>query len=362
MDDLHNDSAADSAQETAPEATPETVDAVQDTPASETAANAVDNAFDSVFSDDAPASDAEPAPEASGPERGPDGKFIAKDAAETPEDGTPIVEEAVETPVEEQPVLDNFTTAPDRFSQMGKDAWANAPQEVRAEVHRLANELETGLNEYKQKFEPFKDFASQLEQSGQDFKSVIDHYTGIESKLKADPIGGLEQICNNMGFALNDVVAHLSGQTPDQSQQKQDATVRELRSEIATLKQELGGVSDTIKTQQDRAALEQVAEFSKDKPRFDELSNDIALFIQSGRATDLQSAYELAERLNPAPAPVQQPKAEPAAQAAPDQKAQTLKGRKSIKGAPSSGSNPATRKPPSSPADAVDNAFAQIGI
>jgi hypothetical protein len=51
-----------------------------------------------------------------------------------------------------------------------------------------------------------------------------------------------------------------------------------------------------------------VAKFASDpaNPRFEELSDDIAFFLKSGRTKDLAEAYQLAERLNPTPSEADQ--------------------------------------------------------
>jgi len=289
-----------------------------------------------------------------GKERNPDGTFKAKEVAVTP-DATD------QAKTEEKPTeTSKFADPPSRFSPDAKAAWATAPDPVKAEITRAVSELEGGIEQYKQAYEPFREFAENLKSNGQDFQNVIAHYTGIEQKLANDPIGGLDQICQNMGLTLRQVAEHVSGQTPDQHAGKQEATINELRNELATIKQELGGVSTTIKSQTEAQTLKEIETFAADKPRFDELSNDVAFFLSNGRAQDLQEAYNLAERLNPTPQ-VETPA--PVAQATQTtETAQTRKGKLSTTGAPSSGSNPANRKPPSSARDAVAARMAEAGF
>lgn len=289
-----------------------------------------------------------------GRDRNPDGTFKA---ADKPVEGE-IKPQAEK--VETKPVP-TAVDAPSRFSADAKAAWATAPDAVKSEVTRAIRELEGGIQQYQQAFEPYKAFDQQLKQNGQTFQEVFDHYTGIEALLERDPLRGLDTICQNLGTSLKAIAAHVMEQPQDQQATQQDAVIRELRNEISELKKGLGGVSTTIKSQQEKALLSQIDEFSADPAhsRFDELSNDIVFFLNSGRTKDLKEAYELAERLNPAPvvAPT------PAVQAAqPAAQAQTQKGQLSTTGAPSSGSNPAHRKPPASARDALDRAFAQTGL
>jgi len=314
---------------------------VQSSAPEQTARSSVEKAFAAIEAGEAVAEQTR--------ERNENGTFKAKtaDAPVVDDQTADKVAETVEKPT-------TFTDAPARFSADAKAAWSTAPEAVRAEVTRAFRELEGGIEQYRQNFEPYRALDQQLKQNGQSFQEVFNHYTGIEKMLAESPIRGLEQICQNMGLSLRDVAAHVMGQPADAQASQQDAVIRELRNELASLKKEIGGVSTTIKSQQEQAVLSKIDQFAASKPRFDELANDIAFFLNSGKTQDLQEAYDLAERLNPAPVV-------PAAVKEPDP-AQTRKGQLSLSGAPSSGSNPQNRKPPASARDALDRAFAQSGL
>jgi hypothetical protein len=318
---------------------------------------AIDRAFASLEETTKPAE-----PTTEDRPRGPDGKFAPKETAEAvanPAEKPVSEQKPVDATVEPEKPATTFVEPPKRFSPDAKAAWDKAPEPVRAEVTRAVTELEKGLAEYQQRWEPLKEYDALARQHGTTIDTALKNYIGIEQKLAADQVAGLTQICENMGFSLRDVAAHVMGQTPDQAASATDAANRQLRQELAALKQELSGVSTTIKSQTEQATLKQIEAFSADKPRFEELSNDIAFFLQNGRAQDLQEAYNLAERLNPAP---QAPAPAPAVESAPAAPAQPRKGNLSLSGAPSSGSNPANRKPPSTARDALDTAFARVGM
>lgn len=259
---------------------------------------------------------------------------------------------------------------PGRFSDEAKDAWRQAPASIRAEVHRLERELTEGLEKYRsnaEAFEEYRPFAEKLQQTGQKFGDVVGYYTGIEDLLAKDPLQGLDVICRNLGTSLSDVAARLTGRgnglqpgpEPDPLSPKtmspQDVTIRGLREELSGLKRQIGDVSQTVSSQTQRTLQSQIDTFAQSNPRFQELGDDVAFFLQSGRAQDLQDAYRLAERLNPVPPPA-------VSADNPADVAQTRKGQLSVTGAPGSGSNPINRQPPSSARDALDNAFASLGI
>ena len=293
-------------------------------------------------------------------DRNPDGTFKAKATdAVTPQ---ATADKALEKPVDPNAVdkPTNFVDAPSRFSPEAKAAWQTAPEPVRAEITRAIKELEGGIETYRQQFEPYKDFDKQLRANGQSFGEVLNHYTGIEKMLAEDPIKGLEQICQNMGGTLRQVAEYVLNKTPDQAAAAQEGIIAELRNEIAALKKQTSTIDNTFRTQQSQKVEQTVAEFAKDKPDFDALAGDVVFFIESGRANDLQTAYDLAKRLNTSQVTTA-PAADAATQTA--NAAQTRdKGRLSVTGAPSSGSNPVNRKPPASARDALDRSFAAVGL
>lgn len=350
--------------------TPDPVQTEQVDKPSKTSRDAIAKAFETVERAEAepkePKQAEKPAEEGTR-ERNPDGTFKAKadpeNAAQEPNTAEPA--KADET-------LKNFADAPSRFSADAKAAWKEAPEPVRAEITRAIGELEKGLDQYRQAFDPYKEFDAQLRQNGQDFRQVVAHYTGIENLLRQDPMRGLDQICQNMGTSLRQVAEQITGMTPDQNAAQSEQTIRELRNEIASLKQGFEGLNKDITSRTNATVESAVIDFAS-KPeysRFDELSEDIGYFLNgklkpqvdqarmTGRFdTVLQEAYQLAERLNPAPQQqVQAPAPTPPAPHTRD------KGQLSTSGAPSSGSDPVNRPVPQTARDAVKSAFAAVGI
>jgi hypothetical protein len=304
--------------------------------------------------------DAKPEPKAA-PERGEGGKFVAKqpDAAAAA---------AKDAPKPADPAKPSFTAseAPQRFSDDAKKEWATAPESVRRETERAIKELTDGFQKYKQSAErdqTLNEFHEMAKASGKELSGVVREYVNMENKLRTDLLGGLDTICQRMGVSLRDVAAHVMGQKPEEQASQQDAVIRELRQTVARLEQQVGGVTQTIEQQREQATLTEINKFASEHPRFEELAEDIAFFMKSGRAKDLPEAYDLAERLNPAPAGQAKETAPAASSAAPPEPpVHPDKGQKSINGAPSAGSSPAAKKRTSKSLDeALDRAFGQAG-
>lgn len=306
---------------------------------------------------------AEPKPEAkAAPERGEGGKFVAKQP-----EGAPAA--AKDAPKTAEPAKPSFTAseAPQRFSDDAKKEWATAPESVRRETERAIKELTDGFQKYKQSAErdqTLHEFHEMAKASGKELSGVVREYVSMENKLRQDPLGGLDMLCQRLGFSLRDVAAHVMGQKPEEQASQQDATIRELRQIVADLQQKVGGVTQTIEQQREQATLTEINKFAADHPRFEELAEDIAFFMKTGRAKDLPEAYDMAERLNPVPAGQAKETAPAASSAAPPEPpVQPDKGQKSINGAPSAGltSPPAKKRPTRSLDEALDRAFGAAG-
>jgi hypothetical protein len=327
---------------------------------------ALDKAFAALDKADAPNEAAKPVEADAKPKgdrvRNPDGTFAPatadKSATITPP-VTPPVEAA--KPVDSAPVED----APSRFSPDAKAAWKDAPPAVRGEIKRAITELESGLaqkNDKLRSFEGLEQYVPLAAQGGKTVAQIFENYVGFERMVRQNPIQGTMHLLSNLGISAHEVAAAILGQEPSQQAAQSDRTIMELRQQVQQLQQQVGTVAQTFEQQQAAEAMRMIEQFKANKPRFDELRTDMQFFMEHGKASTLDEAYALAEKLNPlpqvtpqpAPAPVQAVPAIPAAQ--------TRKAALSVTGSPAAGSNPTLRKDPSSRRGALDNAFASVGL
>lgn len=311
------------------------------------AAEAKARAVKEVSKPDAEPKKAEPKADDAAPARTPDGKFAKKDAE-------PATDKPADAPKAEKAdnTKPNFDAAPARFSEKAKAAWNDAPEDVRAETLRAIRENEAGLQRYQEQMKPIQPF---LQMANGDANAVANRMAGflkLEQAIQQNPVNGLSALAQAMGFSREQVGKMLLNQDPGQPDPR-DQQIAALSQQVSQMQQALTGVNQTMTEQRQQTVASQVQEFAS-KPeysRFDELSDDIAFFLETGKAPDLISAYKLAERLNPAP----QPEPEPAQPPAPP--AQTRPAR-SLTGAPSTGSNPATKRTPSkTPLEALERAW-----
>jgi hypothetical protein len=161
---------------------------------------------------------------------------------------------------------------PARFSPVAKEAWASVPDTVRAEVLRLKKELTAGLTKHQAAAARDADLAGfhdRAAKGGTTLQEALSRYASLEDLLRSDPDRGLEAIFQNIGISPCEWAAKLIGQ-------------------------------------REESTAEAVERFAAAHPNFEALADDICFFIESGRADDLEEAYNLAERFNLAPSEVDQ--------------------------------------------------------
>lgn len=297
--------------------------------------------------------------------RNPDGTFApgavekAVEAAAAAE--TPVPE--VKTPAESF-VADD---APGRFSADAKAAWKDAPPALKGEVKRALGELENGLTQYRERLAPYQgmeQFAQMAQESGKNVAEVFNAYYQMEQSLRRDPVNTVGLILQRVGVSPHQYASMILNQDPNQVQVQNDQVVYGLQQQVSQLQSHIQRMMQDADARETAEAQRIITEFKSNKPRFDEFRNDIHFFLSHGKASTLDEAYQLAERLNPGPAPAVTPQPAPApATAAPAiPAAQTRKAALSVTGAPAAGSNPALRKAPSTRRGALDSAFNALGI
>ena len=353
MDDFDTetpDIAPDVPAASAPEASP-----------SATLSDALDKAFDDVFSDE---------PEMqSGRARDQSGRFAKGEAksevtakpgevsAKSGEVAAKSGEVASQT--SEQPI--NPDEPPARLSAEAKAQWGALPPAVKADVHRTIREMQGGIEKYRTEatrwqtdVAPYETLAQQY---GMDIKGVLADYEGMARMMATNPVQVFDTLAKRHGFTLQDVAANVLGQDLDDYAKQTSQEIARLQQENMELKRQ----TQTYTQRQQQEVQSFITDFAVKNPRYGELEPQIAGILRSGLVTAteprmrLQEAYEIADRLKPAPRTAPAPQTPAIAD-------QTRKGQLSITGAPGSGSNPANRKTPASAREALDRAFDQYGL
>ena len=276
------------------------------------------------------------APETADRARDEQGRFKASEGQETPKatEAKAVLPDKAVTP-EVKPTIQ--ADAPARFSPDAKAAWGATPDPVKAEINRAMTELQNGLTQYQQRFEPLKPYIQLAEQSGTTIEGALENYRALAMERQQNPAGFMAKMLHEMGSSPQEYAAHVLGQPVDQQAGQQNDYIRTLQAELSQLKEQIGTLSTDYRTrtQQEEARQFDAAwsEFSSTHPRANDLIDDMTKLIESGMATDAEDAYIKADRLNPAPHVAPPPASTP----------QPRKPSPQISGAPS-GSNP-VRKP-----------------
>jgi hypothetical protein len=262
-----------------------------------------------------------------------------------------------------------YRQPPVRMSEQAKAEWHAAPESVRGDMHRMQEEFVKAYRVYKNDFDEMskiRHFHKMAADHGTDLHTALTNYTGMEAKLRADPIAGLDVIVNNLGLkdpesgnriGLRDIAYHVLSQSPEQLRQLQMGNQQMAASQqIGSLHQEIQGLKQTLhqmhSQQQFHSTRSAVDNFADSHPRFDELGVQIEQELKLG--FDLETAYQRAALLRPATTAAQTR----------DTPAQTRMPDRSIHGSPDAGSSNGTARraqvASKTPRDAVANAMKRL--
>lgn len=205
--------------------------------------------------------------------------------------------------------------------QKAKDLWYRAPNEVKAEVSRILKESEettAPLREVSERYEKIRAFDEGVRQSGGDLSQTLNEINDVGKALKANPIMGLQQTLNMFGprhpdgrpLSLQEVAHAIVNMGQDgysaamqqghqqTAQQQQMQQFHQMQSQMQTMQQQLV----------EAKAASIIEPFRQANPRYDELEEDIAFILQSGRIDSslspqerLSRAYDVALRFHPNP-------------------------------------------------------------
>jgi hypothetical protein len=259
-----------------------------------------------------------------------------------------------------------YREPPVRLHERAKADWAATPESVRGEIHRANGEFQRAYGQYRadhQTMNTIRQFQQMAAQQGTTLERALSSYTGMEGKLRQDPIAGLDTIVYNLNLrtddnqriTLRDIAWHILNQTPEQQellqaknmQSAQHAQIGQLHREISQLATGIKQMQYQQTFAQTRSALDRYADAH---PRFDELGEAIEREIKLGFTLD--QAYARADKLHPAA---------PAAQTR-TPTAQTRNPARSISGAPAGPAN-GTGRPqrPVGRREAITNAIKRAG-
>lgn len=246
-----------------------------------------------------------------GPIRGPDGKFLAKDAEKA--------QDAPQEPLSEvaEPPSQVVTRPPSSWSPAAKAAFAELPDDVKAAVAKREREIDAGLRskaEEVKRYEPLEKVIAprrtMLAMRGLNEVQAISALFEAQDKLEQNPREALTMLAQIYGERIRfGGQPQAQPQHPAQPNQGQPPEFQQLQAEIARLRQQVEQASQA-------PILSEVEAFKSDPSHlyFDNVRDDMALLIEAGKAKTLKEAYDMACYMNSeirplliqAPVPVQQ--------------------------------------------------------
>lgn len=248
-------------------------------------------------------------------DRAEDGKFKAKEV-EPKEGEEPAKPEGEEPKPDPKPEDDKRAKIepPKNFLPDAKETWRNTPRAVQRDVEQMTKRHEAEVTELRkstERYEAIREFDELAGRNGRDLRDSLAKMAQVEDLMQANPYAGLNAILQEIGPrkpdgsapSLYEVAQFIMQQGPDkwqqivahrpQQTQNDNPEVAALRAEVARMQRQ--SLSTSI-----------IEPFKAEHPRFEELREDIALFLRSGRiskdlspADRLAAAYDMAERINP---------------------------------------------------------------
>lgn len=265
-----------------------------------------------------------------GRERGPDGKFIAKQP-ETVQDTTDQPSEAVAEPAAKLAIR-----APASWSPAAKATFDKLPPEVQQAVAKREQEIDHGLrrkSEEVKRYEPLEQLIAPRRAlwaaQGMDEASAIKTLLAAQDLLERDPMQGIQFLAKS--YQVN--LANLSAQPQGQAQQPQPAP--DSHPEIATLKQQLLDLQSQVQTAQTAPLQAEVDAFFSDPANLyaENVRPEMAMLLSNGKATSLRQAYDDACWMRPDIRPFLQTTQAPAVPTQ-DKAAQARRAAVSVTGSP----------------------------
>jgi len=222
----------------------------------------------------------EPAP------RAPNGKFVAKDAAED----APAVEE----PVWKRP--------PSSWKRDYHEVWQTADPRLQEYAYKREEEMRAGIEPLRSKAQ----FADQMNEAIQPYMNTIqglgiDAPRAVKALMEADHVlrnappdqkrAYLANLAQSYGINLGEV-------DPYQQAGPVDPNYYALQNELNSVRGEISNFKQQQEMAENQSLLGEINSFASKAEYFEEVRPDMIKLLQSGVAGTLEEAYEKAIRLN----------------------------------------------------------------
>ena len=209
----------------------------------------------------------------------------------------------------------DYDKPPAQFLTRAKEKWLEADPDIRSEVKRMESEFQKGKAEFEEDRlfrKELRQFEDMARDAGTNVRAALENYTAIDKLLRENPTAGVERILQSIGISPEQYANHVLGQAQQQQANPALAHTQRLEQQLAQMTQQIQQLTQGTEQQREAARYAEVertviAPFVAEHPRYQELEQDIAFFLNSGKISSnlserdrLEEAYYMAERLNPA--------------------------------------------------------------
>lgn len=241
--------------------------------------------------------------------RDAEGKFVAKPAeSEVKPADVPKAEEKPAEPVVPEAVAPELAKAPTSWKGSAQAKWDKVDPEIRAEVHRREQDFHKGLELSKREAGLFKEL-----------DTVIQPYAAMLRADRTTPQVAIQNLLNT-AYLMRTGSPEVKAATLAEIAQAYGVDIGELPAaaerlaagtpvvdpQIAELRQQLATVTGSIEEQKQEVARREYAgieaetrAFAAKNAHYEAVKLDMAALVESGRAADLQDAYDKAIWANP---------------------------------------------------------------
>ena len=260
-------------------------------------------------------------------ERDEKGKF-KKIAKRLPGGGIAEPEEGEETEVETPEEGEEVTpavAAPEGISKEAAAEWAKTPKPVQEAFLKRVADMDKGVKELQGKYSDL-DTALQphmnaIRQHGHTPAQAVSQLFGWFQALAGNPDVAFPALAKSFGYDMSRFAPAGQQQQPAAGQTAQPGAegqptgeqispamqkyIDDMKKEVTELKNQFGGFQTNVQRRESEQTNEILANWSKDKPHFQAVREDMAALIQTGRVplkngqVDLDGAYERAIWANP---------------------------------------------------------------
>lgn len=299
--------------------------------------------------------------------RAEDGKFAKADKAEDQQqakaqEGEPAKAAQQEAP-ERRPSEGQHREPPARFMPEARAKWANVPNEVKAEFHRVSAEMDRENQQYRashDRYSQLREFDDLARTNGRDLRESLVKVNEVENAMQRNPVAGLDAVLRELGPRKSDGspltimdVAQFLTQNPNAYQPQMATAQPQAQQANPEVEQLKAIVLDMQAQQRNQTVVPLIETFAADKPDFGDLQERILTILNEGVIDKLYGAgLSLEQKLSEAyrmaggQGPSSRPDAEAAlAHSTPQTNQRPVNpdaGTKSVRGAPADGAHPAT--------------------